>query len=244
MGAIVIEGKRHGGDAPTETALLKQRPDHVGTSARPPADGRGGVGRQPQRFDIQHEGIAAALEPVVERVQWVDVGFDRKGPEDLLPGQEPLGRPGNPLKRFADGLARKRGNDPERRFQTVRFLARKVVIVVAPAGSQSRVLRTPIRQRRLRILFRQPAQRRGEIDQLHAHGRRERQRRRARIRPDDDIELAPRMSPTKLLKKRRAVRPPPRQPAIVRRHQRIQPHVVVDDPDHGAGTALGERIQI
>ena len=52
------------------------------------------------------------------------------------------------------------------------------------------------------------------------------------------------MSPTKLTQKRRDVRPPARQPAIARRHQRIQPHVVVDDPDHGAGTALGERIQI
>ena len=64
------------------------------------------------------------------------------------------------------------------------------------------------------------------------------------MRPDDDIELAPRMSPTKLMQKRRDVRPLARQPAIVRRHQRIQPHVVVDDPDHGAGTALGERIQV
>ena len=137
----MIEGDRHGGGPPAEAALLQQGPDHVGAPARPPVDGRRGIGRQPQRLDVEHEGVAAALEPPVvpepaaDRLQGVDTGLGGEGPEDLLAGQDPLRRAGQTLERFAGALAGKRRRHRERGLQPIGFPARQIVVVVPPAGA-------------------------------------------------------------------------------------------------------------
>ena len=135
-GAVVVEGNRHGGDPPAEAALLQQGPDHVGAPARPPVDGRRRIGCQPQRLDVEHEGIAAPLQSIApesaaDRFHRIDAGLGREGPEDLLAGQDPLRGasriplrdPGQTLERFAGALAGKRRNDRERGLQPIGFLA-------------------------------------------------------------------------------------------------------------------------
>ena len=157
-GAVVIQRDRQAHDPAAEVALLQQRPHHVGAPARPVVDGRRGIGGEPQGLDVQHEGIAAALKSPVDRRQRIDVRAHGEGAEELLPGQYPFRRTGHARERLAHGLAWKLGGDPERRFQPVGLVARQVVVVVVPAGSQT--LRFPdreIRQSRPGIQRRQPS---------------------------------------------------------------------------------------
>ena len=231
-------------DAAVEVVPLQQCPDHVGASARPAIDGRRWIGCQPQCFDIEHEGIAAALKSAAHRRQRIDVRGNGKWSKDLLAGQYPRRCKRQSLERFADALARRRRSDEERRFQPIGLLAREVVVVVAPVGSQRRVVQAAVRQDGLRVQQGQPLERRHKVDELHAHGRGERQRRGAGVRADGDVEFAVRTMATKLTQHRRQSLRLPLQSPVALGNERIQPHVVVDDPHHRAGPPLGEGVEI
>ena len=202
-----------------------------------------GLGASASVSIVEHEGVATALKSVVGDLQ--GPGLDCERPEDLLAGQDPFRRGSHPHERLVHSLAGERGGHPERCLQAVGFAARKIVVVVPPPGPQRCVLAAAVGQDLVRAQHREPSQGRRQIDELDAHSRRERQRRCARVGSDGDIDGATRVELAKFPEHQREVQGCASQSAVLTGdEQRIQPHVVVDDPHYGARPAPGEYVQV
>ena len=145
---------------------------------------------------------------------------------------------------LANRLARRARHDPEGRLQAISLSAREVVVVVPPPASQARVLGASIRQGGTRIQAREPLQRGDQIHQLHPHGGRDRERRRARTSTKRDVQEAARAKSSQVPNRLGDVPPAAQQATVAFLHQRIETHVVIENPHHRAGPILGECVQV